>query len=252
MGLPTQEELDQHDEELIEALGVYHGLPLGFGVQKIESNAPHLRHFFENAEKYFAARGMRESKEPKAEKGDAPGEYVRHWATSRPWRGRMGTVVVYRDHQTGKLKKAFAAQPPHWAMHLSTTLETIAMLRSYGVLEAEEKARERLRSEISEEQWREYVLSDSFFEIGKSGVEYILRRNRPTIAMRRSSVNTSRGKPLCTLCLHPIAYYTGTWAGSLPPSDEVLSHLLMIRADEHLFWRKANQHPLSDLMSGIG
>jgi hypothetical protein len=47
----------------------------------------------------------------------------------------------------------------------------------------------------------------------------------------------------CTLCLHPIGYYANSWAGAMCPTDDVIAHLMMMRADEPMFWRKANQHP---------
>jgi hypothetical protein len=36
--------------------------------------------------------------------------------------------------------------------------------------------------------------------------------------------------------------YDGTFAGVMPPTDEVVADLLAMRGDEHFFWRKSNQH----------
>lgn len=47
---------------------------------------------------------------------------------------------------------------------------------------------------------------------------------------------------LACLCLHPLGYYRGSWSGAMVPTDDVIAHLLMVRGDEHDFWRKANQH----------
>ena len=47
---------------------------------------------------------------------------------------------------------------------------------------------------------------------------------------------------LCAPCLHPIAYYDGSWAGAMCPTDDVIAHLALMRGDEHMFWRRANQH----------
>jgi hypothetical protein len=81
-----------------------------------------------------------------------------------------------------------------------------------------------------------YQLTGSFIETSaRSGVTYLFRRCRPTVAFRNDRV-------LCTLCLHPIGYYDETHAGSMCPTDDVIAHLLMMRADEPFFWRRANQH----------
>jgi hypothetical protein len=123
---------------------------------------------------------------------------------------------------------------------------TNTMLRrvNYTLIQTEKKAREKLISMLSEDQKRTLYLCDQFMEYGRSGVTYLLRKNRPTVAWRNK-------RPLCALCLHPMAFYTGSWAGILSPSDELMAHLKMIRADEHYFWRKANQIPFIEPNSGI-
>ena len=127
---------------------------------------------------------------------------------------------------------------------------TFEYRHSFSLVEAERAAFERLHEALSEKQRAMYLFSDGFTEQGKSGVVYLLRKNRPTIALR-SKDGANEFFPLCALCFHPVGYYGGTWAGFLPPSDEVLAHLLMIRGDEHYFWRKSNQIPLSEPNLGI-
>lgn len=56
---------------------------------------------------------------------------------------------------------------------------------------------------------------------------------------------------LAALCLHPIGFYQGTWAGSMVPTDEVIAHLLLMRGDEPLYWRRANQHPAWSPLAGL-
>jgi hypothetical protein len=56
---------------------------------------------------------------------------------------------------------------------------------------------------------------------------------------------------LASLCLHAIGYYDGSFAGVMVPTDCVISHLMLCRADEHLYWRKANQHPAEVPQAGI-
>jgi hypothetical protein len=51
--------------------------------------------------------------------------------------------------------------------------------------------------------------------------------------------------------MHPIGYYRGTWAGAMAPTDDVIAHLMMMRADEHMYWRRAKQHPAWDPLCGV-
>src|SRR5204863_1453670 len=99
-----------------------------------------------------------------------------------------------------------------------------------------EKAQKKLEELIGESRYSMYALTGLFLEqSARSGVMYAFRRSRPTIAMRG-------GRLLCALCLHPIAYYEGTFAGAMCPTDEVIAHLLLMRGDEAMFWRRSNQH----------
>jgi len=109
---------------------------------------------------------------------------------------------------------------------------------------AEKVAIQKLKTMISPGKFEQYVLTDMFIEKGKSGVDYVLRKNRPTIAVGKVDV-------LCALCLHPAGYYAGTWTGALCPTDEVIAHLLYIRGDEHSFWKKANHIPIKETNSGV-
>jgi hypothetical protein len=103
-------------------------------------------------------------------------------------------------------------------------------------LEAEACAWDRLEALIKPHLFKAYILTGSFLETSKrSGVTYIFRRLRPTVAIRNERF-------LAALCLHPVAYYADSNAGGLCPTDDVIAHLLLMRGDEHLFWRRANQH----------
>lgn len=112
----------------------------------------------------------------------------------------------------------------------------------------EEKAMKKLRSLVAPHEYASYLLTGAFCIEGRSGVRYLLRKGRPTLALR---YNEEGIVILCTLCCHPLGYHDSTWAGVLPPTDEVVAHLLMIRGDEHFFWRKSNQHHIGDTTSGI-
>lgn len=114
-------------------------------------------------------------------------------------------------------------------------------------LDAEYTAREKLRGMLSDRQWRHYELTGSFFEpSARSRLTYVFRRLRPTIVL------SSRNKPgsiddsmrcIAVLCMHPIGYYSESWAGCMVPTDDVIAHLLYMRSDEAGYWGQANQHP---------
>ena len=107
-------------------------------------------------------------------------------------------------------------------------------------LETEQKALELLQSLLSHQQFRQYLLTGQFIETSKrSGVFYVFRRLRPTLAI---SGSTGTLRILAALCLHPIAYFQNSFAGAMCPSDDVAAHLALMRGDEKLFWRRANQH----------
>lgn len=172
------------------------------------------------------------------------------WEISRPWKGSYGRVFIIKSTTTKKFRVFFFPHHPS-ADRLSMVMETMDRRGLYSLRQSEEQAQKRLFKEISDYQRNQYVTGDFILERGRSGVGYFIRKNRPTIAMRSSAQANECDSPLCALCLHPVAYYTTTWAGVLPPSDEVLTHLLMIRDDEHFYWRKANQIPLDRVNSGV-
>lgn len=117
-------------------------------------------------------------------------------------------------------------------------------------LAAETKALSKLMSLITAHQMEMYVLTGCFVERSKkSGVTYMFRRLRPTIAVREIG---GVSRTLCGLCLHPIGYYQGSFGGVMVPTDDVIAHLLLMRGCEHRYWREANQHPETSVLSGIG
>lgn len=116
--------------------------------------------------------------------------------------------------------------------------------------EAECMAMDKLATLLRPHLFEMYVMTGTFLETSaRSGVSYIFRRCRPTLALRPTKGDYMR--ILCALCLHPIGYYEGTWAGSMVPTDEVIAHLLLMRGDEPMFWRRANQHPAWSPLAGI-
>lgn len=129
-------------------------------------------------------------------------------------------------------------------------IHTLGASDAWGI-EQEKNAVDTLGTLLRHRQFKQYLLTGMFMERSKrSGVHYLFRRLRPTLAITERG-KARRLKVLCALCLHPIGYYADTWAGSMTPTDDVIAHLMLMRGDEHMFWRRANQHPAWDPNAGI-
>lgn len=127
-------------------------------------------------------------------------------------------------------------------------LRTLGCSDAWGI-EQEQAALQLLGTMVRHRQFKQYLLTGSFIETSaRSGVTYLFRRLRPTVAM---SVSKGRMRILCALCLHPIAYYAGSWAGAMCPTDDVVAHLALMRGDEPMLWRRSNQHPAWDSAAGL-
>jgi hypothetical protein len=165
---------------------------------------------------------------------EKPTEELQDCTFINSWRSRGGLVFLFRE-KDGKTTKAFLPEQP---------LNLNRLLRTYGVavvwdIKAERKAIDKLAELLNRTQFERYMLTGMFLERSKkSGVYYLFRRLRPTIAF--SCTETSRF--LASLCLHPIGYYDESFAGSMVPSDEVVAHLMLMRGDEFNFWKWSNQH----------
>lgn len=133
-------------------------------------------------------------------------------------------------------------------------IETLGASRAWD-FNAEMRAMETLKRHVTEWAFQCYVMTGSFLESSKrSGVTYMFRRLRPTVALTASPDRKGRDvgmRILCCLCAHPIGYYEDTWAGALVPTDDILAHLLLMRADEHHYWKTCNQHQAWAPESGL-
>lgn len=129
--------------------------------------------------------------------------------------------------------------------HVAYDMSTLSCSDAWG-LEQESRAMQLLGTMIRHRQMKQYVLTGMFPERSlRSGVTYIFRRLKPTIAIApsRDGMDEESMRILACLCMHPIAHYAGSWAGGMCPTDDVIAHLSLMRGDEHLYWRRANQHP---------
>ena len=119
--------------------------------------------------------------------------------------------------------------------------------------DAELTAVDTLATHVSVRQFKQYLLTGQFLERStRSGLHYLFRRLRPTVAFGFSSghrffhgeepLESDGARVISCLCLHPIGYYASTRCGALVPTDDVLAHVLLMRADEKLYWKRSNQH----------
>lgn len=146
--------------------------------------------------------------------------------------------------------RSFAVLGEHDTSQKFNALVGCMRVSSVWSVAAEAAACARLAALLPKHLMKSYMLAGSFVETSRrSGVTYIFRRCRPTLATRPGPGGEMRF--LAALCLHPIGYYAGTWAGSMAPTDEVVAHLLLMRGDERLFWRRANQHGPESPLAGL-
>lgn len=168
-----------------------------------------------------------------------------HWFSYR----LHADVYVIERLDTGRIFAVKIPVSPDLSMdRLDLWLRTIGASDAWDE-KAEEKARRKLRSLVTERQWRHYTLTGSFLEVSeRTDLHYLFRRLRPTVVMtshgdkRMDRTGDERMRTLAVLCLHPIGYYQGSWGGAMVPTDDVIAHLLMMRSDEAYYWRCANQH----------
>lgn len=146
---------------------------------------------------------------------------------------KQSTILVME--KDGKIEWGLVPQ-----IHgLPFVIRTLGCSAAWG-LEQESKALNTLAGHVRHHQFKQYLLTGMFMERSKrSNVVYLFRKLRPTVAIR---VDEKGSRILCALCMHPIAYYGRSYAGAMCPTDDVLAHLMIMRADEHMFWKRSNQH----------
>lgn len=149
------------------------------------------------------------------------------------WRRRCTVIIWERD---GVIEWGIRSGIHHFTLDLGT----LGCSDAWGV-EQESNAVETLAGMLRHRQFKQYMLTGMFIESSpRSHVKYCFRRLRPTIAMHDVG---GQMKIMCAMCMHPIGYYAGTWAGAMCPTDDVIAHLSLMRGDEPMFWRRCNQHP---------
>lgn len=179
---------------------------------------------------------------------DEPEVIRNHW-----WSKKLNADVwVYQ--QGDKVFGIKQYRSPDRSMErLNFWLNTIGTADAW-TLAAEAKARKKLRDLLTPRQWHHYYLTGSFLETSeRSRLTYIFRRLRPTVAMspRNKPGGPDTMRCLAVLCMHPIGYYQQSWGGCLVPTDDVIAHLISMRADEARYWGQCNQHQPSEPEAGL-
>ncbi|MCF8532417.1 MAG: hypothetical protein K9G48_05395 [Reyranella sp.] len=161
------------------------------------------------------------------------------------WSDRLRARVMIWNEPDGRL--AWGIVPG--MNHAAQLIKTLGASEAWGI-EQEHNAVQLLGTHLPHFKLKQYLLTGMFMERSeRSGVTYLFRRLRPTLAIKEGKNDSMR--ILCALCMHPVAYYEGSWAGAMTPTDDVIAALMLMRGDEHMYWRRANQHPPGRPEAGI-
>lgn len=174
------------------------------------------------------------------------------------WSDRLrATIVIWEEN--GRIVHGLIPG----STNLYESLQTLGCADAWG-LEQEKAALALLGTLIRHRQFKQYLLTGMFIETSRrSGLTYLFRRLRPTIVLdtrepaRRYAIGATearavdRATTLGALCLHPIGYYANSWAGAMTPTDDVIAHLMLMRGDEPMFWRRSNQHSVERPQAGV-
>lgn len=160
------------------------------------------------------------------------------WRLRNSWYSRRHRCDILIMEREGVI--SWGKVPGH--NHISHDLATLGCSAAWGI-EQEGRAVQLLGTMLRHHAFKQYLLTGMFIETSaRSGVTYIFRKLRPTIALAAGGRDKGM-RMLCALCMHPIAYYANSWAGAMCPTDDVIAHLALMRGDEAMFWRRCNQHP---------
>lgn len=208
-----------------EAQGHWAGIPIPIDDMPliVEPTYPHAEMLMELGRK-------------KPESGEQGWSFVNSWHC----RQRRVNVHIVRDPE-GKVHHFW--EPGFH--HIKYDLGTLGASDVWGI-EQEGKAVQLLGQMLRHRQFKQYLMTGMFLEQSKrSRVTYLFRKLKPTVAIApaRPGEDQRSMSILACLCMHPIAYYEGSWAGAMCPTDDVIAHLALMRGDEAMFWKRCNQHP---------
>lgn len=170
----------------------------------------------------------------------AEGYKIRNIFWSKRYRCRI--IVYEKDGKVRATALKGSGSP------IDMEMRTMGCSVAWGI-EQESNALKLLGTLLPHHQFKYYLLCGQFIETSRrSRVIYMFRKLRPTIAIRNVD---GRLEVLATMCMHPIGFYQYSWAGAMCPTDDVIAHLMLMRGDEHLYWRRCNQHPAAQPGSGL-
>lgn len=160
------------------------------------------------------------------------------------WSAHLRSEIVVFENVDGKIDWGLVPG----ANHLTHDMLTLGCADAWGI-EQEHAALQLLATLLPHRLFKQYLLTGMFISQSKrSGVSYMFRRLKPTVA-----INVVKGTChiMCALCLHPLAHYAGSWAGAMTPTDDVIAAYMLMTGDEHFFWKKANHHPAWTPQAGV-
>lgn len=159
-------------------------------------------------------------------------------------------VYVLRSTRDGRITKVVQPWDDH-SRRLDLFTRSFQAVNTVYDMTAEVTAIMALAQHVSDHQYKSYLLIGALSERStRSGVMYIFRKARPTLAFKPFGPEGEL-RPLAALCMHPVGYYDKSFIGSMTPTDDVIAHLLMMRGDERMYWRRSNQHPFDSISAGI-
>lgn len=263
----TWSELHDWLTQAADEIDDYAGIPVPVEGMRLTLEPRHnMRDYHELLDLTTAGKALAAAKRAEAEDfarfgpdADRPFSYTcsasdvddTEWVRNSWWSNREQRWI-YLVEKRGKIimQKSKRIQP---ATRFDMQLMTLCASMSWNV-RAEREAMKKLRSMLPEHLADAYEMTGAFMETSKrSGLTYIFRRARPTVVLRPSNRHDENAAMLLltVMCMHPIGYYDGSWAGAMVPTDDVIAHLVMMRGDEHLFWKRANQHRLYEPEAGL-
>ena len=165
------------------------------------------------------------------------------------WKCRSrGVLVAIFQESDGTVTKCLLGNNHNSRLEMAINTLGAAASPAWSI-EAELAAQVKLRDLVGEHKFKCYLMCGMFLETSKrSGITYVFRRLRPTLALRSDGESM---RCLCALCLHPIGYYEQSFAGVMVPTDCVIAHLMLMRADEWKYWQMSNQHAADASEAGI-
>ena len=170
-----------------------------------------------------------------------------YWRVRQSWFSDrlQAWVHIYEHSETLKCRAEVSRNRAFSAARSKTPMliNTMKVATEAWTIEAEEKAMQLLKQLITERQYKSYFLTGAFPELSRRTQRlYVFRRIRPALMFRRVYPDKQEFRYIAALCVHPMGYYSMTWAGVMCPTDEVIAHLLWMRSDELAYLKSANFH----------